>query len=119
MIDTTQYKSKLEDEKTRLEEELSTVARPNESVPGEWEAIQTDTDQEADPNDQAGLLDEYQENRALVDVLNKRYKDITAALARIDDGTYGICSISGKEIESERLDADPAATTCIEFVSNS
>jgi hypothetical protein len=72
MIDTTQYKSKLEDEKTRLEEELSTVARPNESVPGEWEAIQTDTDQEADPNDQAGLLDEYQENRALVDVLNKK-----------------------------------------------
>jgi RNA polymerase-binding transcription factor DksA len=55
----------------------------------------------------------------LVDVLNKRYKDVTAALSRIEDGTYGICSISGKEIESERLDADPAATTCIEFVSKS
>jgi RNA polymerase-binding transcription factor DksA len=117
MIDTTEYKAQLEKDKTRLEEELSTIARPNEAVPGEWEAIQIDTEQEADPNDQAGLLDEYQENRAVVDVLNIRYKDVTAALARIEDGTYGICSVSGKEIEPERLAADPTATTCIEFVS--
>jgi RNA polymerase-binding transcription factor DksA len=117
MIDTTQYKEQLEQDKARLEEELATIARPNESIPGEWEAIQTDTEQESDPNDQAGLLDEYQENRAVVDVLNKRYKDVTAALARIEDGSYGICSISGKEIEPERLAADPTATTCIEFVS--
>ncbi len=31
---------------------------------------------------------------------------------RIEDGTYGVCTVSGEEIETERLEADPAAKTC-------
>ena len=40
--------------------------------------------------------------------------EIDAALARIDDGTYGICSRCGKPIGAERLEALPWATLCIE-----
>ena len=39
---------------------------------------------------------------------------IERALARIDDGTYGICERCGKPIGEERLLARPAATLCIE-----
>ena len=39
---------------------------------------------------------------------------IDRALARIDDGTYGICERCGKPINEERLLARPAATLCIE-----
>jgi RNA polymerase-binding protein DksA len=39
---------------------------------------------------------------------------IDAALARIDDGTYGRCERCGREIEPERLEAIPYATLCIE-----
>ncbi len=40
--------------------------------------------------------------------------EIEAALARIEDGTYGTCSTCGKEIGAERLDAVPYATLCID-----
>jgi DnaK suppressor protein len=40
--------------------------------------------------------------------------DIDAALKRIEDGTYGICSNCGKPISPERLEARPWATLCID-----
>ena len=40
--------------------------------------------------------------------------DIDAALARIDDGTYGVCARCGQPIPEERLDAVPYATLCVE-----
>jgi DnaK suppressor protein len=39
---------------------------------------------------------------------------IDAALARIEAGTYGRCERCGKEIETERLEAIPYATLCID-----
>jgi RNA polymerase-binding protein DksA len=40
--------------------------------------------------------------------------DIDAALRRIEDGTYGICTSCGKRIAEERLEARPWATLCID-----
>jgi DnaK suppressor protein len=40
--------------------------------------------------------------------------EIDAALARIEEGTYGICTNCGKQIPEERLEARPWATLCIE-----
>jgi DnaK suppressor protein len=40
--------------------------------------------------------------------------DIDAALRRIDDGTYGICTNRGEQIPVERLEARPWATLCID-----
>ena len=39
---------------------------------------------------------------------------IDGALARIEDGTYGICRTCGRPISEERLEAIPYATQCIE-----
>jgi DnaK suppressor protein len=39
---------------------------------------------------------------------------IDAALARIEDGTYGTCEVCGKPIAEERLEAVPYATLCID-----
>lgn len=39
---------------------------------------------------------------------------IDAALARIDDGTYGICKVSGKPIPRQRLNAIPWAAERVE-----
>jgi DnaK suppressor protein len=39
---------------------------------------------------------------------------IDAALARIDDGSFGRCERCGGQIEEERLEAIPYATLCIE-----
>ena len=40
--------------------------------------------------------------------------EIDAALKRIDDGTYGICTSRGEQIPVERLEARPYATLCID-----
>jgi DnaK suppressor protein len=40
--------------------------------------------------------------------------EIDAALKRIDDGTYGICTNRGEQIPVERLEARPYATLCID-----
>jgi DnaK suppressor protein len=39
--------------------------------------------------------------------------DIDAALKRIEDGTYGVCTNCDQRIPEERLEARPWATLCI------
>jgi YteA family regulatory protein len=41
-------------------------------------------------------------------------EEIEAALKRIEEGTYGICTNCGKPIAVERLEALPWATLCID-----
>jgi RNA polymerase-binding transcription factor DksA len=41
--------------------------------------------------------------------------EIDAALARLDDGTYGVCVLSGKPIPRERLRAIPWASQRVEY----
>ncbi len=41
--------------------------------------------------------------------------EIDAALARIDDGTYGVCQVSGLPIPPERLEAIPWARERVEY----
>ena len=38
---------------------------------------------------------------------------IAAALARIDDGSYGYCITCGEDIAEKRLRFDPAVPTCV------
>src|SRR3954466_3765820 len=40
--------------------------------------------------------------------------DIDAALKRLDDGTFGVCTNCGNQIELERLEFLPYATLCID-----
>jgi DnaK suppressor protein len=40
--------------------------------------------------------------------------EIEAALQRIEEGTYGLCSECGRPIGEERLEAVPYATLCID-----
>ena len=44
--------------------------------------------------------------------------EIDAALTRVEDGTYGICIVSGKPIPKERLQAIPHASMRVEVKSS-
>ena len=41
-----------------------------------------------------------------------RHRKLTAALARVDAGSYGLCCECLARLEDERLEADPAAVFC-------
>lgn len=112
-IDIASYKTKLLDEKQKLEEELASIGKKNEQNPQDWEAISPDINQgETDPVDRADNIEELENNTAIVGNLETRLTYVTAALSRIEDGTYGYCKISNEPIETDRLDANPAAETC-------
>lgn len=48
----------------------------------------------------------------------KYLKQIDAALERVNNGTYGICRVTGKEIGKERLEAVPTTTISYEAKVN-
>lgn len=50
--------------------------------------------------------------------LQKTYDDIERALAKFEDGTYGICESCGTIIELARLEALPSARYCMECQSH-
>lgn len=109
---TEHFRKKLEAEKVKLETEMGGVGRRNLSVPGDWEAIPSETGTEADLIDQADVVTSRETNTAILADLEARYDSILSALSRIEKKTYGKCEVCGEKIEEERLEADPAATTC-------
>jgi len=111
-MNTEHFRTRLTEEKATLEAELATVGRKNPSNPGDWEAVPDEGTMEADPNDQADQLEDFSNNSAILTDLEIRYNAVLAALARIEEGTYGTCVISGEQVEEDRLEADPAAPTC-------
>jgi len=117
MIDTNVFRGRLDEEKTKLEGELATVGRRNPSNPADWEAVPQETGQEADESDAADLQEGFAENAAILKDLELRYADVLAALARIELGTYGVCLEGGEAIEEARLNADPAAKTCLSHLN--
>jgi RNA polymerase-binding transcription factor DksA len=108
-----QYKTILTDLKTQLATELSTIAVFNEKT-GDWEVRMDDVvTLESDSNEAADFEEEADERIATLAELETRYRNVIRALHKIESGTFGICEISGEAIEAERLEANPAARTCI------
>lgn len=57
---------------------------------------------------------EREANARLAERQRQFISHLQAALARIDNKTYGICRATGKLIPKERLRAVPHATLCVE-----
>lgn len=57
---------------------------------------------------------EREETARMVARQRKFQQELKNALARIEQGTYGICRATGRLIPAERLRAVPHATLCVE-----
>lgn len=114
-MDTAPFKTQLEKEKAELEKELASVGRVNPDNPADWEATPEKLDiMQADKNEAADAIEEFEENTAVLRELEIRYNAIKKALEKIEAGTYGTCEVGGEPISEERLQANPAAETCID-----
>src|SRR5262245_19100031 len=103
-----ELRAALNAEKDSLEEEL---AEHGKKVGDDWQGSAVGFEgEEADPTDRADAIEELSDKIPLVEELEKRYKEINAALKRMEDGTYGVAA-NGEPIDIERLQANPAATT--------
>lgn len=66
-----------------------------------------------DPTDRAALEADRNFLLRIRDRERKLISKIKEAIARIDDGTYGICESCGEEIGEKRLEARPVTTLCV------
>jgi RNA polymerase-binding protein DksA len=73
----------------------------------------SNADDEHDPEG-ATIAFERQQVVARLEQARQRLADVEAALARREAGAYGICENCGRPISPERLEARPAARTCID-----
>ena len=103
-------RASLEAERDSLDEELAGYGK---KVAGDWEGTSKSSGEEADPTDAADNIETLSTNVPLVEELESRRKEIDRAIEKMDGGTYGICDVCKGPIPFDRLEANPAASTCI------
>jgi len=104
-------KERLTQEKTHLEKLLSRVA-DKDSVGGDFHPKYPDFGSDMESN--AAEVEAYQTNIAEGNDLETRLRAVEQALQKIEQGSYGICSVGGEPIPDARLEAAPEAQTCVE-----
>ena len=67
--------------------------------------------------DSSQVTAERGEVEALAGNLRESLTDVEAALAKLDNGTFGACEGCGQPIPPARLEAKPAARLCMECAS--
>lgn len=113
----TDHKHKLEEEKKTLMGELAALG-VQDPESHEWETTvpAADAAEIADPNTAGDRFEDFEEDSAVMVPLQARLKEVEEALGRIAHGGYGVCRVCSNPIEEARLEANPAATTCMKHI---
>lgn len=106
----------------RLARERATALARAESLRRRLDEIgdastRTGADDEHDPEGATLAYERAQAQGLLVDARHE-LEALDRALARVEQGAYGVCERCGEPIAVERLDALPATTTCISCASS-
>ncbi len=110
----------LEEQRRKLLAERARYVRSAETMAAEAEALldgrepgDLQFDEESGEGDSWAV--ERERDLALSAAAQAAVEMIDDALRRIEDGTYGICVVSGKPIQKERLRAIPWAAERVEY----
>ncbi|RHW30758.1 molecular chaperone DnaK [Neobacillus notoginsengisoli] len=104
----------LQDEKDALEKQLEMGNGYGDRDVDETETVGELSAYDNHPADLGTELFEREKNFALEDHASSELQKVSAALAAIEDGSYGVCRECGKDIPYERLEAVPSTLYCIE-----
>jgi len=102
----------LKDFEAILKEERAKAERNIGIIESEVDSM-TDKDEVGDDADIAALRIDNVTDQEIIHKLTDKISEIDAALARIKDGTYGICEKTSQAIPLERLVANPLARTVV------
>lgn len=110
-----ELQSLLNQEKTRLEQELASFAAPDPKMRGDWDTIHpavstlAATMPRPSPDERADIREEFETELAQEQSLEARLDEVNRALERMRAGTFGRCRGCGELIGLDRLRANPAA----------
>ena len=113
-IKLQEFKHTLEQERDRLVAELSSIAKPDSAMKGNWIADypqfeSAESGSHSSRDEESDEVEEYEMRLEAEHSLESRLLHVTRALSRITSGNYGICGRCKKAIPMERLAANPAA----------
>src|SRR3990167_6744706 len=112
MLDKKKIKEKLEKERDILLEELRDMGKLNPET-GEWEATpEEQAFPESDQNDMADRFEDFEARSSMLKTLEPRLNNILKSLKGLNRESFGKCEVCKKDIEQDRLEANPAARTC-------
>lgn len=112
------FKQVLLDEKIRVEAERAAYTGPDRDQSEEDEVGELSHSDMDDPADEATNLMDRERNYAAEDNMGRILGKIEHALAKIEDGTYGLSDIDGTPIPIARLEALPYAAITVEQAEN-
>jgi len=107
----------MSDPRASLESERETVVRRLAALSHDFDEVvassrDSNADDEHDPEGHTIAFERSQVS-ALMRQSQAHLAEVDAALARVDDGTYGVCERCGRPIPGGRLEARPTARTCV------
>jgi RNA polymerase-binding protein DksA len=111
-IDTEQLRQRMLEERQRVVDAIDNIHAENPGSIGD-ETEET-TFQDNHLGDIATATFDREMASTLEDNSTHVLVEIDAALKRIDEGTFGVCTRCGQPIDAKRLEALPWATLCIE-----
>ncbi len=118
MLDKKKIKEKLEAERDVLVLEMRDMGKLNPET-GKWEATPEEMNyQNSDQNDMADRFEDFEARSSMIKVLEPRLKNILLALNGLGQNSFGLCEVCKKEIENDRMTANPAARTCKKHLEN-
>ncbi len=108
-------RDRLASERARLQGEIDAL---QEGMSAETFGEDDGTDTvSSHPADDGSEMFEREKNLTVLNTLQISMRDLDAAFAKLDAGTYGTCDNCGKPIGEKRIEAMPSAIYCIECQS--
>lgn len=110
-MDANTARKLLTAERERLEETREGVWT---DVEAQKESTQELSAVDQHPGDLGTETFEREKDASIAESVDAELAEIDAAFHRVDEGSYGVCEVCGKQIPDERLEAVPATRHCIE-----
>jgi RNA polymerase-binding protein DksA len=111
VVDTERFRTLLLEERQRVVDAIDNIHTEN---PG---SLGDETDEPTYQDNHLGDIATATFDREMASTLEDNsthvLNEIDAALARVEEGTFGMCKACGNPIDPERLEALPWATLCI------
>lgn len=112
MLDKKKIKEKLEKERDVLLDQIRDIGKLNPET-NEWEAVPEERDsRESDQNDMADRFEDFEARSIMIKTLESRLNNILSSLKGLNRESFGKCEVCKKDIEMNRMEANPAAKTC-------
>ena len=110
-MEVDRARARLEEERARLEEVregLDVVTRESEE-----ESLSELSSLDQHQADIGTETFDREKDISILEQVEAELADVSHALRRIDEGTYGVCEACGQPLGDERLEAVPAARFCV------